>query len=107
METRMPQPPQSSSEFVLAKKQIIVGLTAIFAIYFCSTYFIQTFTIARPRTAADLNGMALYAWLISIPSLAAAFVTLLFANLRPKNCIGPASSYACEHILVRQVHYDS
>lgn len=53
----------------------------IFAIYFCNTYFIQTFTVARPRMAADLNGMALYAWSISIPSLAAAFVTLLFAKL--------------------------
>ncbi len=80
MEIAMPQP-QPSSEFALAKKQMILGLVVIFAIYFCSTYFIQTFTIARPRMAADLNGMALYAWLISIPSLAAAFVTLLFAKL--------------------------
>ncbi len=76
----MPQP-QPPSEFGLAKKQMILGLVVIFAIYFCSTYFIQTFTIARPRMAADLNGMPLYAWLISIPSLAAAFVTLLFAKL--------------------------
>ena len=30
--------------------------------------------------AADLNGMSLYAWSISIPSLAAAFVTLLFSK---------------------------
>jgi MFS family permease len=28
--------------------------------------------------AAELNGMAFYAWLISIPGLAAAFVTLIF-----------------------------
>jgi MFS family permease len=80
-ETRMPQPTQPSSEFALAKKQTILGLAVVFAIYFCSTYFVQTFTIARPRMAADLNGMALYAWLISIPSLGAAFVTLLFAKL--------------------------
>ena len=77
----MPQQPQPNPEFALAKKQIILGLVVIFAIYFCNTYFIQTFTIARPRMAADLNGMALYAWSISIPSLAAAFVTLLFAKL--------------------------
>jgi MFS family permease len=76
----MPQP-QLPSEFALAKRQMTLGLVVIFAIYFCSTYFIQTFTIARPRMAADLNGMALYAWSISIPSLAAAFVTLLFAKL--------------------------
>jgi MFS family permease len=30
--------------------------------------------------AADLDGMSLYAWSISIPSLAAAFVTLLFSK---------------------------
>ncbi len=77
----MPQQPQLHPEFALAKKQIILGLVVIFAIYFCNTYFIQTFTVARPRMAADLNGMALYAWSISIPSLAAAFVTLLFAKL--------------------------
>lgn len=77
----MPQQPQLHPEFTLANKQIILGLVVIFAIYFCNTYFIQTFTVARPRMAADLNGMALYAWSISIPSLAAAFVTLLFAKL--------------------------
>ncbi len=77
----MPQQHQPHPEFALAQKQIILGLVVIFAIYFCNTYFIQTFTIARPRMAADLNGMTLYAWSISIPSLAAAFVTLLFAKL--------------------------
>jgi len=76
----MPQQPRPLPEFSLAKRQIILGLVAIFAIYSCTTYFIQTFVIARPRMAADLNGMAWYAWLISIPSLAAAFVTLLFAK---------------------------
>lgn len=76
----MPRQPQPHPEFAPAKKQIILGLVVIFAIYFCNTYFIQTFTVARPRMAADLNGMALYAWSISIPSLAAAFVTLLFAR---------------------------
>jgi MFS family permease len=80
MEIRMPQPSQPPSEFALAKKQIILGLVVVFSIYFSSNYFIQTSVIARPRMAADLNGMALYAWLISIPSLAAAFVTLLFAK---------------------------
>jgi MFS family permease len=80
MEIRMPQFSQQSSESAPAKKRIVLGLAAIFAIYFCSTYFIQTLTIARPRMAAELNGMTLYAWSISIPSLGAAFVTLLFAK---------------------------
>lgn len=40
----------------------------------------QTLGIARPRMAADLNGMSLYSWSLSIPGLAAAFVTLLFSK---------------------------
>ena len=44
------------------------------------SFFVQTLVIARPRMAADLDGMALYSWSISIPSLAAAFVTLLFSK---------------------------
>ncbi len=76
----MAQQSQPFPEFALSRRKIILGLVAIFAIYSCNTYFIQTLGVARPRMAADLNGMALYAWSISIPSLAAAFVTLLFAK---------------------------
>jgi MFS family permease len=43
-------------------------------------FFIQTLGIARPRMAADLNGMALYSWSIAIPSSAAAFGTLLLGK---------------------------
>jgi hypothetical protein len=57
-EMRMPYPAQPSSELAIAKKQIVPGLVVIFAIYFSSNYFIQTSVIARPRMAADLNGMA-------------------------------------------------
>ncbi len=73
----MPQPPMESG---FAKKQILLGLITIFAIYVSMSYMIQTIVVARPRMAAELNGMALYSWLISIPSLAAAFVTLLFSK---------------------------
>jgi hypothetical protein len=73
----MPQMPQLPIEAGLAKKQIVLGLITIFSLYFTMNFFIQTLGIARPRMAADLNGMPLYAWSISIPSLAAAaFVTL-------------------------------
>jgi MFS family permease len=74
----MPQPPAGS---VYSRRQLILGLVAIFLIYFSVFFFIQTLGIARPRMAADLNGMSLYAWSISIPSLAAAFATLLFSKL--------------------------
>src|SRR5512147_2319829 len=76
----MQQAPPFAEEFKLARKQVVLGLVAVFAIYVSMSFFVQTIVIARPRMAADLNGMALYSWSISIPSLAAAFVTLLFSK---------------------------
>jgi MFS family permease len=64
----------------LPKKQILLGLVAIFALYGTSAYFIQTLNIARPKMAADLDGMALYSWSISLPGLASAFVALIFGK---------------------------
>jgi MFS family permease len=58
-----------------------MGLVAIFAVYGTMAYFVQTLNIARPKIAADLNGMSLYAWSVSIPSLVSAFVTLIFGKL--------------------------
>lgn len=75
----MAQAPQAP--VVYSRRQIILGLVTIFMIYFSVFFFVQTLGIARPRMAADLNGMSLYSWSISIPSLAAAFVTLLFSKL--------------------------
>jgi MFS family permease len=62
------------------RKKVILGLVTVFAVYGTMSYFIQTINIARPRMAADLDGMSLYSWLISIPGLAAAFVTLIFGK---------------------------
>jgi len=62
------------------RRQITLGLMTVFTLYFTSSFFIQTIGIARPRMAADLNGMALYSWSLSIPGLAAAFATLLFSK---------------------------
>jgi MFS family permease len=76
----MQQATPLTAEFNLSQKQIVLGLVAIFAIYISMTFLVQTVVIARPRMAADLNGMAWYSWSISIPSLAAAFVTLLFSK---------------------------
>jgi MFS family permease len=73
----MPQPPAAPG---FAQKHIFLGLIAVFAIYFAMSYMVQTVVVARPRIAAELNGMALYSWMISIPSLAAAFVTLIFSK---------------------------
>ena len=76
----MTQAPQPPSDAGLARKQIVLGLITVFSLFFTMNFFIQTLGIARPRMAADLNGMPLYAWSLSIPSLGAAFVTLLFSK---------------------------
>ena len=76
----MTQAPQPPSDAGLARKQIVLGLITVFSLFFTMSFFIQTLGIARPRMAADLNGMPLYAWSLSIPSLGAAFVTLLFSK---------------------------
>jgi len=66
--------------FRSSSRQAIMGLIAVFAVYGTMSYFVQTISVARPRMAADLNGMALYSYSISIPALAAAFVTLVFGK---------------------------
>ena len=76
----MPQAPPEPQAPAFSRRQILLGLVTIFAVYSAMSFLIQTIAIARPRMAADLNGMALYSWSISLPSLAAAFVTLLFSK---------------------------
>jgi MFS family permease len=70
------QPPKFNN----AKKQIVLGLVAAFFLYAVSFYYLQTMGVARPRMAAELNGMPMFSWLISIPGLAGALVTLLFSK---------------------------
>jgi len=70
----------ADTESSFTRRQIVLSLATIVFIYCILAYYIQSLVIARPRMAADLDGMSLYAWGISIPSLAAAFVTLLFSK---------------------------
>ncbi|MBN2243158.1 MAG: MFS transporter [Acidobacteria bacterium] len=63
------------------KRRIVLGLVAIFLVYGTLTGFIQMLNIARPKIAAELDGMSLYAWSVSIPGVVSAFVTLLFGKL--------------------------
>lgn len=69
------------TEEQIARKHVVFGLAAVFAVYGTMAYFIHSLNIARPKMAADLDGMALYSYSISIPGLAAAFVTLIFGKL--------------------------
>jgi MFS family permease len=64
-----------------AKRQAAIGLIAIFTTYFASSYFFRGSGVTLPKIAADLDGMHLYSWAISLPALASAFVTLTFGKL--------------------------
>jgi MFS family permease len=63
------------------KSMVILGLAAVFLTYFLYSLMVFGQNIAAPEIAADLNGMALFSWAISLPALGAAFVTLLFGKL--------------------------
>jgi MFS family permease len=66
---------------VFSKKQSFMALGAIFLVYFVYAYFMQTLNNATPMIAADLNGMALYSWSVSIPSLGLALGMILAGKL--------------------------
>ncbi|MBN2320854.1 MAG: MFS transporter [Acidobacteria bacterium] len=76
----MSQEDAQSEEYRFSRKQIVWGLVAIFAAYGTVAYSVQTLTIARPKIAADLDGLSLYAWSVSIPSLVMALVTVIFGK---------------------------
>ena len=75
----MPQEP--TPQYNYDRKQLVLGLVAIFLAYGVIAYFIQALNIARPKIAADLDGMSLYSWSVSIPGLIGAFVTLIYGKL--------------------------
>jgi MFS family permease len=68
------------AEYQYSKRQIMWGLVAIFTVYGTVAYSVQTMTIARPKIAADLNGLSLYGWSVSVPSLIMALVTIIFGK---------------------------
>ena len=71
----------SPSEYNFPKRQLTMGIVAIFAVYGTMAYFVQSLSIARPKMAAELNGMSLYAVAVSIPALVGAFATLIYGKL--------------------------
>lgn len=64
-----------------SKKSTVLGLIAVFITYFVGIFFFRGIGISQPKVAADLDGMALFSWAISLPALVAAFSTLLFGKL--------------------------
>ena len=63
------------------RKNVVFGLAAVFLVCMTMSYFIQALNIARPKIAATLDGMSLYAWSVSIPALVSAFTALIFGKL--------------------------
>jgi len=72
---------QEIAESTGGKKPIVFALTAVFLTYFTYTYFLQILLAALPKIAADLDGMALYSWGVSIPNLGQAFAMLMAGKL--------------------------
>ncbi len=72
---------QQMVESAGGRKRIVLGLVAVFLTYFAHGYFIQILLPALPKIAADLNGMHLYSWGISIPHLGQAFAMLMVGKL--------------------------
>jgi MFS family permease len=66
---------------VYSRKQVFLALAPAFLGYFVYSYFMSTLNNAAPKIAADLDGMALYSWSVSIPSLGLAIGTLLAGKL--------------------------
>ncbi len=64
-----------------AQKRIGAGLVTIFLTYLVYSYFYQILLSALPKIAADLDGMHLYSWGVSIPNLGLAFSMLMVGKL--------------------------
>jgi MFS family permease len=77
MATAQPQ----VAEPAVAPKRVTLGLTTIFLTYFVYSYFFQILLSAFPRITADLDGMHLYSWGVSIPNLGQAFSMLIAGKL--------------------------
>jgi MFS family permease len=62
-------------------KRTGAGLVTIFLTYLVYTYFYQILLSALPKIAADLDGMHIYSWGVSIPFLGLAFSMLMVGKL--------------------------
>jgi MFS family permease len=63
------------------QKKVALGLTTVFLTYFVYSYFFQILLSAFPKIAANLDGMPLYSWGVSIPNLGLAFAMLMVGKL--------------------------
>jgi MFS family permease len=61
--------------------KLALGLWATFISYFTTMFFANSVNIAQPIQVADLDGMALFSWIIALPALGSAIATLVFGKL--------------------------
>ena len=71
----------SSDQGRSEKRRVAFGLLAIFVTQFVSFLFINARNIAQPEMVAELDGLALFSWLIALPALSGSISTLLFGKL--------------------------
>jgi MFS family permease len=58
-----------------------LGLIAVFIAYFTGALVLSTLNVSLPRIAAELNGMSMYSWAVSVPALTSAIVIIIFGKL--------------------------
>lgn len=63
------------------KKKVALGLWAVFITYFIVYFFNNSINIAQPNQVADLDGIALFSWIVALPALSGAVATLLGGKL--------------------------
>jgi MFS family permease len=56
-------------------------MITVFVAFFTSFFVQNGISIALPRIAAELNGMAYFSWAVSIPALSTALAVLIFGKL--------------------------
>ena len=61
--------PILAGDDLLTKQKVAVGVIAVFITQFVSYLFITARNIAQPQMIAELDGMALFPWLIALPAL--------------------------------------
>jgi MFS family permease len=72
---------QQTMESYDAGKKFGLGLVTVFLTFFIYSYFYQIFLASLLKITAQLNGMPLYSWGVSIPNLGLAFAMLLVGKL--------------------------
>lgn len=72
---------QATQQNLPANRKAAIGLWAVFITQFVSFLFINARNIAQPGIINELDGMALFSWLIALPALTGAASTLLFGKL--------------------------